>query len=108
MISRVFAYVSVTVVVAFVVGCLAEGWDGPEDRIAWAMGIVILPAAVFLACRQTSRGAAPLVGGASMLAALVAGTVGAYIAAQVGWSGLQARDLGSDDIPPLWMLSLYS
>lgn len=42
-----------------------------------------------------------------MLAALVAGTVGAYIAAQVGWSGLQARDLGSDDIPPLWMLSLF-
>ena len=42
-----------------------------------------------------------------MFAALVAGSVGAYIAAQVGWNGLQARDFGSDDIASSWMLSLY-
>ena len=107
MVSCVFAYGTVAVVLAFVLGFLAEGWDGSDDRVAWVLGIVILPAAVFLACRQTSRGAAPLVGGASMFVALVAGSVGAYTAAQLGWNGLQARDFGSDDIGPSWMLSLY-
>jgi hypothetical protein len=107
LVSRVVGYGIVAVVLAFVFGFLAEGWDGSYDRVAWVLGIVILPVAVFLTCRQTSRGAAPLVGGASMFAALVAGSVGAYIAAQVGWNGLQARDFGSDDIASSWMLSLY-
>jgi hypothetical protein len=104
---RVFACGTFAVVLAFVLGFVAEGWDGSDDRIAWVLGIVILPAAVFLGCRQRSRGAAPLVGGASMFVALVAGSIGAYTAAQLGWNGLQARDFGSDDIAPRWMLSLY-
>ena len=66
LVSRVFGYGTVAVVLAFVFGFLAEGWDGSYDRVACVPGIVILPVAVFLACRQTSRGAAPLVGGASM------------------------------------------
>src|SRR6266540_25007 len=104
---RAYGIAFIALGLGFILGFLAEGFGGSGDRFVWVLGLVLLPAAVALICRNSRRDVAPLIGGAILFGALITGSFGAYFAAQVGWRGLEPGDFGSDDIPARWMLLLY-